>query len=164
MGLHCSVQAFPSCSVWASLVVQSLLLWSPGFPSYTVLASPVATHGFSCPTECGILVPWLGIELASPALEGRFLTTGPPRSPKLSGAGAVFYLSLSLSLWNHSSLSICSPAYNLREVGLGVLGQDSVSWYCCGLHVPVTKHGWLFKCLYRSYVCALFLPLTLNIL
>ena len=60
--------------------------------------------------------------------------------------------------------SICSPAYNLREVGLGVLGQDSVLWYYCSLHLPVTKVGWLFKCLYQSYVCALFLPLTLNIL
>ena len=32
----------------------------------------------SCPMTCGILVPWLGIEPLSPALEGRFLTTGPP--------------------------------------------------------------------------------------
>ena len=28
--------------------------------------------------SCGILVPWPEIELASLALEGRFLTTGPP--------------------------------------------------------------------------------------
>ena len=31
----------------------------------------------SCPTTCGILVPRPGIEPESPALEGRFLTTGP---------------------------------------------------------------------------------------
>ena len=36
-------------------------------------------HGLSsCPVACGILVPQPGIEPASPALEGRFLTTGPP--------------------------------------------------------------------------------------
>ena len=33
--------------------------------------------GLSCPTACGILVPRPGIEPTSPALEGRFLTTGP---------------------------------------------------------------------------------------
>ena len=36
------------------------------------------SNGLSCPTTCGILVPWLGIEPASPALQGRFLTSGPP--------------------------------------------------------------------------------------
>ena len=30
---------------------------------------------------CGILVPWLGIEPAHPALEGKALTTGPPEKP-----------------------------------------------------------------------------------
>ena len=36
-------------------------------------------HGLSCPAACGILVPRPGIELLSPALEGRCLTTGPHR-------------------------------------------------------------------------------------
>ena len=35
-------------------------------------------HGLSCPVSCGILVPRLGIDPASPALEHGFLTTGPP--------------------------------------------------------------------------------------
>ena len=34
--------------------------------------------GLSCSVGCGILVLWPGIELASPALESGFLTTGPP--------------------------------------------------------------------------------------
>ena len=34
-------------------------------------------RGLSCSVACGILVPRPGIELMSPALEGRFLTTGP---------------------------------------------------------------------------------------
>ena len=32
----------------------------------------------SCSTTCGILVPQPGIKPVSPALESRFLTTGPP--------------------------------------------------------------------------------------
>ena len=41
----------------------------------------VAVHrlrGFSCPKACRILVPQLGIKPGSPALEGGFLTIGPP--------------------------------------------------------------------------------------
>ena len=37
----------------------------------------------SCPVACGILVPRPGIEPMSSALEGGFLTTGPPgKSPR----------------------------------------------------------------------------------
>ena len=44
--------------------------------------SVVAAYGLSCPEACGILVPRPGIEPVSPALEGGFLTTGPPgKSP-----------------------------------------------------------------------------------
>ena len=39
-------------------------------------------HGLSCSSACGILLPQPGIEPVSPALQGRFLTTGPPgKSP-----------------------------------------------------------------------------------
>ena len=55
------------------------------------MGSVVATHRFSCPTACGILVPRPGIKPMSPALAGRFPTTGPPgKSP--------------LSFWKHSLL------------------------------------------------------------
>ena len=54
-----------------SCIMQCLSLRHTGF-------SLVAAHRLSCPTVCGILVPWPGIEPTSPALEGRFLTTGPP--------------------------------------------------------------------------------------
>ena len=40
--------------------------------------SAVAGPGLSCPESCGILVYWPGIKLESAALEGRFLTSGPP--------------------------------------------------------------------------------------
>ena len=46
--------------------------------------SVVVAHGLRCPVACGILVPLPGIKPASSALEGGFLTTGPPgKSPKL---------------------------------------------------------------------------------
>ena len=41
-------------------------------------SSVVVVRGLSCPVACGILVPRPGIEPTSPALEGRFFTTGPP--------------------------------------------------------------------------------------
>ena len=48
------------------------------------MGSLVVEHGLSCPTACEILTPRQGLEPASPALEGRFLTTGPPgKSPKI---------------------------------------------------------------------------------
>ena len=39
--------------------------------------SVVVAHGLSYSATCGTLVPWPGIEPASPALQGGFLTTGP---------------------------------------------------------------------------------------
>ena len=47
-----------------------------------VHGSLVVALGLSCPAARGIFFPRPGIELASPALEGGFLTTGPPgKSP-----------------------------------------------------------------------------------
>ena len=43
--------------------------------------SVVAAHGLSCSEARRILVSWPGIEPASPALQGRFVATGPPGSP-----------------------------------------------------------------------------------
>ena len=42
------------------------------------MGSVVSMRRFNCCPECGILVPNPGIKLMSPALQGRFLTTGPP--------------------------------------------------------------------------------------
>ena len=47
-------------------------------------ASVLKVLGLSCSLACGILVSWPGIKPASPTLEGRFFTTGPPgKSPKV---------------------------------------------------------------------------------
>ena len=55
---------------------QAQQLWGVG--------SLVSVRGFSSPVACGILVPRPTIELTSPVLQGRFLTTRPPgKSPNL---------------------------------------------------------------------------------
>ena len=48
-------------------------------PRLLSLDAEVVALGLSCPMVCGVLVPRPGIEPVSPALEGGFLTTGPPR-------------------------------------------------------------------------------------
>ena len=44
----------------------------------TVIQSFISDQGLVAPVAWGILVPWPGAEPISPALEGGFLTTGPP--------------------------------------------------------------------------------------
>ena len=54
-------------------------LWREGFSLVVPQAGPgVEAHGLHCPATCGILVPRPGIKPKCPALEGGFLTTGPP--------------------------------------------------------------------------------------
>ena len=73
-----------SCGMWdlllwhAGSLLQRGLLSSCGARAPEYAGSVVAAHRLSCPAACGILVPQPGIELASPALEGGFLSTGPP--------------------------------------------------------------------------------------
>ena len=75
-----------SCGAWAPEHMGSIVaargLSSCGTWALECGGSVVAACGLSCPTACEILVPRLGIEAVFPALEGRFLTTGPPgKSP-----------------------------------------------------------------------------------
>ena len=95
------------CSLWhggSSLVVvcgfslSSCGMGAPGCVGSVVcgiwalslrrMSSVVVVCGLSCPAACGILVSRSGIELASPALEGGFFTTGPP------GKSLCFFISL----------------------------------------------------------------------
>ena len=69
-----------SCSTWSSLrhagsvfATRELLLGREG--------SVVASCGCHCSTACGILIPQAGIRPVSLALQGGFLTTGPPGKP-----------------------------------------------------------------------------------
>ena len=81
---------FLTFSIWSFFILSEdgrVLLSSP--LSYLSFFLPILffswlhsifiwVFGLSCRTAWGILVPRPGIEPTSPALEGRFLTTGPP--------------------------------------------------------------------------------------
>ena len=60
--------------IWLHLVLDVAC----GNLSLQHMNSPVVVRGLSCSAACGILVPGPGIEPMSPALQGGFLTTGPP--------------------------------------------------------------------------------------
>ena len=62
------------CSMW------DLPSWGTGFSSFG-RGLGVALSGPSCPGACGIFIPGPETEPTAPALEGGFLTTGPPGSP-----------------------------------------------------------------------------------
>ena len=55
------------------------------------MGSVVVVHGLSCPMLCGNL-PRPGVEPVSPALVGRFSTTGPP------GKSCMYFLKEGLAL------------------------------------------------------------------
>ena len=59
-------------------------------------------QGLGCLVECGILVPRPGMETMSFALEGRFLTTGPPAKSLFSPAFYYYYYYYWLGLDLHS--------------------------------------------------------------
>ena len=82
------------------------------FPVSQVLpcsTSLVVACRLSCPAACGILAPWPGIEPGSPALQGRFLTTGPPgKSLKWIILRAMKILQWFLYLFKFSSVQSLS--------------------------------------------------------
>ena len=60
-----------TCSMWDLRYVTGDLLFQGA-------GSLVVVCGLNCSEACRILIPQLGIESASPRLQGEFLTTGPP--------------------------------------------------------------------------------------
>ena len=92
----------------------------------------------SCAAACRILVPQPGIKPTSPALQGRFSTTGPPGSPCLSLPIISFSLSgWVFSTWSSSQLLryphflVLSPLYNLLHTvpGLGCETESVQRWW-----------------------------------
>ena len=53
-------------------------LWLRHAGSRVHAGSAAAKRGLSCPMACGILVPQPGIKPTFSAVEGGYLTTGPP--------------------------------------------------------------------------------------
>ena len=81
---------FWPCRVFVAAHRLSLVVaWGRG--SLVAVCGLLAEHGLSCPVACEILAPQLGIEPASPALGGRFLTTGPTLPFFFSLSSLVFF-------------------------------------------------------------------------
>ena len=69
----------PTASGVLSLSLSFLLSLSHTFFSFlSCWVFPAARKLSSCPTACGVSAPWPRIKPTCPALEGRFLTPGPP--------------------------------------------------------------------------------------
>ena len=91
----------------------------------SIWPSPVVAHGLSCPSTCRILVPWLGMEPTSLALEGGFLTTGHPGKSPFSFLKDFFFLSASfkgaLPLSSVLHYFCWELSYNLNNCSLCIL-------------------------------------------
>ena len=79
------------------------------------MGSVVVALRLSCSTACGILVPSPEIKPTSPALEGRFLTTGPPGK---------------------------SPTSLLIDLCWSNLALRRRQWYPTPVLLPGKSHGW----------------------
>ena len=101
------------------LVVVYRLLSSYGVRTPESTGSVAEVNGFSHLAAAGILVPWPGTEPMSPALEGEFLTTGPPEvlpSPRdlsLSILNIVFPLAQVCTIPLKLLRMFCILNYNL---------------------------------------------------
>jgi len=69
---------FVGLRLYVNVAALYFKLWTNVIQGIRNPSTPGVAHGLSCPAACGILVPLPGIEPASPAFQGRFLTTGPP--------------------------------------------------------------------------------------
>ena len=95
---------FSSDAKFVSLLLLLLILAALDL-SCAVWALLVAARRISCSMACGILVPLPGIKPAPPALDGRFLTTGPPgTSPDMKFSSVIdlhvlFLTNLQITCW-----------------------------------------------------------------
>ena len=99
--------------IFIYLAALGLRLWHAG--------SVIVVHGLSCPMAYGILVPQPGMAPGPPALEGRFLTTGPPGKPPES----KFFSKMSIVTVPDVSLGSSSGLTVLRFISGHLL---QVSW------------------------------------
>ena len=121
------------CGTQASLVVAHGL-HSCNVQTLECAGSVVAACRLSCPTARGILVPQPGIEPASPALEGGFLTTGPP-GKSLCWSGVSWVVSETESLASGDFYHLLLPHQNpcLPCVCIWLIRfvvQQKLTWYC----------------------------------
>ena len=102
-GLECSRQDLVAC--W---------IFHCGAQALELMGLEVEVHGLCCPVACGILVPWSGIKLVFPTLEGRFLTTEPPR--KSLECYLIFGVLSIFSMWPGDSLLFGHVSESVKTV------------------------------------------------
>ena len=68
----------PFLSIYLFVWLHQVLVWHMQDFSLRHMDSVVAPYRLSCSETCGMLVYWPRIKPMSPALQGGFLTTGPP--------------------------------------------------------------------------------------
>ena len=105
------------------------VLWHTG-SSLRCAGSVVVSHNLSCPTACEICQP--GIKPMSPALEGRFLTTGPlGKSMLMFFVFAVFKMTKTATDLFYSLIQCKTQWTESGDVGADVHGL--ASWFSTGL-------------------------------
>ena len=91
--MHWLILGCVRASLWhvGSLVAACGLLSSCGSQVPECVGSAVVSLRFGCPVACGILVPRPRTEPPLPALEGRFVTPGPPRKSLIVILVCIFF-------------------------------------------------------------------------
>ena len=86
---------------------------------------------------CGVLVPWPGVEPTSPALQGRFLTTGPPGK----SLSSIFLIFAVLVDEKSSIFYLKSGKFEYRSKLTALLVAYSAH-FCvlCGLWLPSAEY------------------------
>ena len=101
-----------------------------------VSISLVVMRELSCPMACGILVPWPGI--ASPALEGRFLTTGQPQFTSVQSLSRVWLFATPWIAAHQASLSITNFQNLLRFMSIESVMSSNHLILCWPLLLPLS--------------------------
>ena len=97
----------------------------------------VVVHRLHCSVAWGILVPWPEIELASPALQGRFLTSGPPGKSLIHVVVHSCWSVILIARWS----SIVSIFHSLSILVL--MGLCMASSFCW-LQIQLYEHAQIF--------------------
>ena len=138
LGLRFCARVFSSCGDWGPLFIA---VRGP----LTIAATPAAEHRLqtrrlsSCGSRAQLLrgmwcLPRPGLEPASPALAGRFLTTAPPGKP------------LSIWFWSHKDVTVQSWMNNAKSLQLTNLMNSLVSLITLWRWSPLTlnKALWIY--------------------
>ena len=118
---------------WGIFIVSwGIFCWGAWILQLQHLGSVVTARAFSCFEACGIIVPQTGMELASPALQGEFISSRPPGKP----AGPRFWCGRQCNLlWRQLQRSLQRKGGG-RDSGTGVLKAD----LGCLQQSPLSRH------------------------